>query len=139
MESFKSATPLLCSMKLNIKEKLMLYALGKYYDISAKVLPNTELAIHLPKTIFIDFIRKVELFDKGERAIYKNLEYLEDKPEPTSILQHSYKNLSLTEKGQRIYEKIKADVRPYFEMNKIIVDDRVKQSKKLQTSFRLFK
>ena len=122
-------------MKLNIKEKLMLYALGKYYDISAKVLPNTELAIHLPKTIFIDFIRKVELFDKGERAIYKNLEYLEDR----KLVSYANKNLSLTEKGQKIYERIKADVRPYFEMNKIIVDDRVKQSKKLQTSFRLFK
>jgi hypothetical protein len=122
-------------MKMNIKEKLMLYALGRYYDVSARVLPNEALAIHLPKAIFIDFIKRVELFDKGERAIYKNLEYLGSK----KLVSYDNKNLSLTEKGQRLYNKIKGELKPYFEMNKIIVNDRVKESKKLQTVFKIFK
>jgi hypothetical protein len=122
-------------MKLNIKEKLMLYALGRYYDMSARVLPNENMAIHLPKSVFIDFVRKVEIFDKGERAIYKNLEYLESR----KLVSYDNRNLSLTERGRNTYEKIKSEVRPYFEMNRIIVNDRVKESKKLQTVFRLFK
>jgi predicted methyltransferase len=122
-------------MKLNIKERLMLYALGRYYDISARVLPNEALAIHLPKSVFIDFVRRVELFDKGERAIYKNLEYLEDR----KLVSYENRNLSLTERGQKVYDKVKAEIKPYFEMNKIIVNDRVKESKKLQTVFRFFK
>jgi hypothetical protein len=122
-------------MKLNIKEKLMLYALGRYYDMSAKVLPNESLAIHLPKSVFIDFVKKVELFDKGERAIYRNLEYLESR----KLVSYYNKNLILTERGRSLYEKIKSEVRPYFEMNRIIVNDRVKESKKLQTVFRIFR
>jgi hypothetical protein len=135
MESFKFTVPLLCIMKLNIKEKLMLYALGRYYEVSAKVLPNEALAIHLPKPVFIDFIKKVELFDKGERAIYKNLEYLEDR----KLVSYENRNLSLTERGQNVYNKIKSEIKPYFEMNKLIINDRVRESKKLQTMFRIFK
>ena len=122
-------------MKLNKIEKVMLYALGRYYEVSVKSLPDSNLAIHLPKSVFIDFVKKVELFEKGERAIYKNLEYLEK----IKLVSYENKNLSLTEKGRKEYVVLKMGLRPYFEVNNLVVNDKVKNSKKLQTFFRLFR
>ena len=121
-------------MKLNKIEKVMLYALGRYYEVSSKSLPDKSLTIHLPKTVFIDFVKKVGLFEKGERAIYKNLEYLEKR----KLVSYENKSLRLTEKGGKEYTSIRTGLKPYFEVNNIIVKDQVKKSKKLQTVFRLF-
>lgn len=121
-------------MKLNKIEKVMLYALGRYYEISIRTIPDKSLAIHLPKSVFIDFVKKVELFEKGERAIYKNLEYLEGR----KLISYENRNLALAEKGRKEYKQLKEGLRPYFEVNNIIVKDKVKKSKKLQTIFRIF-
>jgi len=121
-------------MKLNKIEKVMLYALGRYYDISLRALPDKSLAIHLPKNVFIDFVRKVKLFEKGERAIYKNFEYLEKR----KLISYENKNLTLTEKGAKEYRELREGLKPYFEINNIIIKDRVRDSKKLQTVFKIF-
>ena len=121
-------------MKLNKIEKVMLYALGRYYDVSSRAIPDNSLTIHLLKMVFIDFVRKVKLFEKSERAIYKNLEYLEKR----KLVSYENKNLSLTERGAKEYREINEGLRPYFEVNSMIVKDQVKRSKKLQTVFKIF-
>lgn len=112
----------------------MLYALGRYYEVSSRSV-SKDLAIHLPKSVFIDFVRKVELFDKGERAIYKNLEYLEGR----KLVSYENRSLSLTERGRKQYKELKEGLKPYFEVNNIVVREKVKKSKRLQTVFKLFR
>ncbi|MBW2991735.1 hypothetical protein KY345_00775 [Candidatus Woesearchaeota archaeon] len=122
-------------MKLNKIEKVMLYTLGRYYEVSQRAVSSKTLAIHLPKSVFIDFVKKVKLFEKGERAIYRNLEYLEGR----KLISYENRNLRLTERGKKQYREIRDGLRPYFEVNNIIIKDKVKKSKKLQTIFKIFR
>lgn len=118
-------------MKLNKIEKVMLYALGRYSEITQRSV-GSRLAVQLPKIVFIDFVKKVKLFHKGQRAIYRNLEHLEKR----KLSTYKNKSLSLTDRGKKQYREIRDGVKPYLEINNNIVKEKVKKSKKLQTTFK---
>ena len=118
--------------KPNIKEEIVLFALGIYREKAHRSIKKG-LSIHLSKSIFIDFVKKVKLMKKGIRALYKNLEFLEK----NKFITYTNKNLKLTKKGEKHYKDIKKKLKPFVEVTKIIIPKKVlNATKKLQTIFK---
>ena len=61
------------------------------------------LEVSISKSLFIGVVKKAHLAEKKERALYKNMETLEEK----KLIKYDNKQLSLTKKGKDLYKKIK--------------------------------
>ena len=118
--------------KLHIKEKVVLFALGFYREIATRTTKKG-LGIHLSKSVFIQFVKKVKLLKKSVRALYRNLEHLEK----NKYISYTNKNLNLTKKGNKMYKELKKELKPFIEVTKVIMPKKVlKATKKLQTVFK---
>lgn len=119
-------------MKLTTKEKLLVFALGIYLqNLKKKVCCDLDVSIQ--KSTFIDFVLKTKLFEKKERALYKNLENLEKK----KLLGYPVKRIVLTEKGWKAYWRINDSVKPYLILQDALSTETiVKGTRKIQTIFR---
>jgi hypothetical protein len=118
--------------KLNIKYKIVMYALGCYEELASKNAPKG-LDVVLPKYIFINFIKKIGVIEKGERALYRNLELLEKK----KYISYDNKDIIITAKGKEFYTKIKKEIEPFLEIKRAIVPEEIaSKTKKLQTRFK---
>lgn len=118
--------------KISIKHKIVLFALGLYFEIASKTLPKG-MSVVLPKHIFIGFVKKIKILKKGERALYRNLEFLEKK----KYIEYDKKDIKITKKGKLLYKKIKKDIKPFVDVVKEIIPKKIiKKTKKLQTRFK---
>ena len=118
--------------KINIKHKIVMYALGLYNELASRNVPKG-LAVVLPKYVFINFVKKIKAVKKGERALYRNLEFLEKK----KYIEYDNKNITMTKKGKALYKKIRKEVRPFIDVVKTIIPKKIiKKTKKLQTRFK---
>lgn len=119
-------------MDLTPKERLLIFALGIYLqDLKSKV-ESANLDIAIQKSVFIDFVLKTRLFEKKERALYQNLENLEEK----KIISYPNKRIVLSERGIKEYYKIQHSVMPYLMVYATLQQvNIVKETKKIQTVF----
>jgi len=73
------------------------------------------------------------MVEKKERALYKNLEFLQKK----KLISYNNKNLALTIKGKKLFEKVNEELTPYFNVSDALKKkDPLSYSKKAQTVFR---
>jgi len=121
-------------MKLSDQQKFILFALGKCYQKCNQSLKAKMLEASISKSAFIEIVGKTQMAKKKERALYKNLESLEK----AKLVLYENKNLKLSEKGQRIFEKINSKMHPYFNLLQIVEsEDLLKLSPKARAVFRM--
>jgi hypothetical protein len=114
------------------KQNIILFTLGMWYlEANKNIKKGLEVAIS--KSVFIDLIKKANLTEKKERALYKNLESLEKQ----KLINYSNKNLSLTMRGQKLFNKIKNDISPFLGiLTRIKSKDPLSYTRKAQTVFK---
>ncbi len=118
--------------KINIKHKIVMYALGKYNEIAVKNVPKG-MAVVLPKYVFINFVKKIKLIQKGERALYRNLEFLEKK----KFIEYDNQDIKITAKGKKFYKEVKEEIKPFLDIAKEMIPKKIiSKTKKLQTRFK---
>ncbi len=121
-------------MQLTPTHKFILFSLGFWYKEANKKLEYKNLTVSISKALFIDIVKKAGIVEKQPRALYKNLELLEK----NKLIKYENKSLSLTEKGDKIFNKIYEEHKPYINVIKLVTErDPLAYSKKLQTRFSL--
>jgi len=120
-------------VKITNKQKFILYTLGKWYAEANKKLKDKGLQVVISKSVFIDVAKKAEMVRKKERALYKNLEFLEKK----KLISYNNKNLALTDKGKKIFAELNKELSPYFKVTATLrKKDPLSYSRKAQSVFR---
>lgn len=99
-------------MKLNKQQKLVLYALGLSYKHFHNNFKDKPLDISVSKSAFIELAMKSNITSIKERAIYKNLEFLEQK----RIISYKNKSLYLSQRGNKLFEKLNKEVSPFLNL-----------------------
>jgi predicted transcriptional regulator len=90
-------------------QKFILFTLGSWYLEANRRFLDRQIEIVISKATFIDLVLRANLAQKQARALYKNLEDLEKR----KLVSYAHKSLALTVKGQRLFEKIYHELRPY--------------------------
>lgn len=120
-------------MKSTRVQNFMLFTLGKWFEEANKKIKDQNLAVSINKVTFIDLVKKAEIAEKQERALYKNLEMLEEK----KLISYKNKELKLTERGRKLYEDIDKRIQPFFNVyNKLKEKSPISYTRKLQTVFK---
>jgi len=120
-------------MRVTRVQAYILFALGTCYEECSKRFAGKPLAVSMNKVAFIELARKAKITAKKERALYKNLEVLGD----LKLVSYENKNLALTPRGQRVFERIKEDLAPYINVRGVLASDHVlKYTTRAQTILR---
>ena len=83
----------------------------------------------MSKAAFIDLARAAGMVKKKERALYKNLESLEEK----KLIMYNHKSLALTPKGQKAYERVLNELAPYLSVSQLLTNqDVLRYTKKVK-------
>ncbi len=111
-------------------QKFILFTLGRIYTEFSTHFNDKPLEAFISKTSFIELATKAHITTRTERTLYKNLEYLEKK----KLISYDNKNLALTSKGKKMFEKIEHDLAPYLNVAEIIKSNDMRRfTKKVQT------
>ena len=89
--------------------QLVLYSLGECYRQLNKRFEAAPLEVSVSKVVFIQMLMDAGLVGKKERALYKNLELLEQK----KLVVYTNKQLRFTPRGYQMFSKLSKDVNPY--------------------------
>lgn len=117
------------AMRVTKVQAFILFALGTCYAECSRRFAGKPLAVSMNKVDFIELARKANITSKKERALYKNLEALED----LKLVTYDNKNLALTVKGQKLFERVHADLEPYINVKGVLGADVLKYTTKTQT------
>ena len=96
-------------MSLNKTQQRILYSLGQCYQKLNEPYQDKPLNVMISKIAFIELLKQAEFVQKQSRALYKNLELLEKK----KLIGYADKKIRLTPKGQRFFNKIEKEVKPF--------------------------
>jgi hypothetical protein len=114
---------------LSKPQKFILFSLGECRSYCDKRFANKPLQIVMSKAAFIELARAAGFVEKKERALYKNLEALEIK----KLISYKDKELVLTKRGWKHYEKLAKQLQPYISVSKLLDSQNVlKYSKKVK-------
>ena|SRR3972149_6646532 len=117
-------------MKLSREQRFILFSLGICYVEANKRLRDRAVQVSLSKKAFIDFVMGSGLAKKTERALYRNLEGLEER----KFVSYRGKYLALTDKGQRVFSVINREITPYINVFGVIgKEEFFKHMKKART------
>ena len=96
---------------------IMLYSLGLCHAEFEKRFSDRPVMLSLSKADFIDLMQQAKFAHKKERALYKNMQDLEEQ----KYISYENKRLALTSKGNRIFLKIVKDIEPFLELNAVLM------------------
>jgi hypothetical protein len=99
-------------MVLNKKHRFVLYALYQYLREANKKYSDKPLEMSVSKSVFIEALKKTKIAEKGERALYKNLEILEKK----KLVKYENKFLKPTEKGLKVFSAMHKEIFPFIHL-----------------------
>ncbi len=108
-------------MRVTRVQAYILFALGTCYEECSKRFAGKPMAVSMNKVAFIELARKANITEKKERALYKNLEALE----ALKIVSYDNKNLALTPKGHKVFERVRDDLIPYINVKGVLDSDHV--------------
>ncbi|MBI2581838.1 hypothetical protein HYV87_01755 [Candidatus Woesearchaeota archaeon] len=117
-------------MKLTKPQRLILFALGQFYNSLNQPLVQKPVQIRTSKIAFIEHLLHSKIISKQERALYKNLETLENK----KFISYDNKMIVFTELGLKELEKISKEIQQFIDLEKYFQDEKPKG--KLQTVMR---
>lgn len=114
-------------MKLTRTQRLILFALGKFYISLNQPLVEKPVQVQTSKIAFIEHLLKSNILSKQERAFYKNLETLGNK----KLISYDNRMFMLTELGLRELENINQEILQFANLEKYFQQEKPKG--KLQT------
>ncbi|HSU72908.1 MAG TPA: hypothetical protein VLJ21_03610 [Candidatus Binatia bacterium] len=111
-------------------QKFILFTLGSWYLEANRRFDRAPVEIVISKATFIDLLMRANLAGKQARAVYKNLEDLEKQ----KFISYRNRSLALTVKGQKMFEKIYRELRPYVNViHALKQKDPLSYSRRVQT------
>jgi len=99
-------------MALSKTQQRILYSLGQCYRKLNQPYQDKPLKVFVSKIAFIELIQQADFIKKQPRALYKNLELLEKK----KYLEYLDKKIKLTQRGQRFFNKIEKEIKPFTQI-----------------------
>lgn len=118
--------------KLSEKHEFILYSLYKYLSAINRRFKDEPLAASMMKIDFIKLLLDLKIVEKSERALYKNLEDLENQ----KYLKYESHFLKLTPKGLKLALKVEKKNLPFLKLMEQIDKDEVKLLKSIQSYFK---
>ena len=115
-------------MSLTKTQQRILYSLGNCYQNLNLPYQDKPLKVLISKIHFIELIKKADFVKKQERALYKNLEILENK----KLIEYRDKKIQLTQKGKRVFNKIEKEIKPFIRIREFW-EQEIKSDRHLQT------
>jgi predicted transcriptional regulator len=120
-------------MRVTKVQAFILFALGTSAEECSRRFAGKPLVMAMNKVAFIELARKANITSKKERALYKNLETLER----LKLVAYDNKTLALTEKGQKVFERVRDDLEPYINVKGVLAgSDILRFTTKAQTTLR---
>lgn len=117
-------------MGLSTQEEFILFSLGRCHAEANRRFGARPLSLNLSKAAFIDLAKHIGMVEKGERAMYRNLETLEQK----KLISYRNKALILTDRGFAKYAMLLDELEPYVAVSRLLESlDVVKFAKKGKT------
>ena len=116
-------------MKLTRTQRLLLYALGRFYDSLNQPLNEKHLSLKTSKIAFIELLLTSGIITKQERALYKNLEILEE----GNLIKYDQRKINLTNKGIKILQKIDKEAQQFIAIREFFSEPK-KPKRRLQTT-----
>lgn len=117
-------------MKLTKTQRLILYALGQFYTALNQPLVEKPVQVRTSKIAFIEHLLAAKIVSKQERALYKNLETLEN----TKMISYENKMIIFTESGLKELEKINKEIQQFISLEQYFEQEKPKG--KLQSTIR---
>jgi len=119
-------------MELSLPQSYILYLLGLVFDEFDKQHSGKLLQLALTKSDFIKIAKRAQAVTKQERAMYKNLEWLENE----KYVSYDNEVLHLTAKGEKEFQSMVKQVSPYVRLTLTISSENLlAYAKKAQTQF----
>ena len=115
-------------MGLTQTEKLILFSLGQFYQSINQPLVAKPLTLRTSKITFIELMLESSIISKQERALYKNLESLEQE----KFITYNQRMILFTSKGLKELERLNQEVKQYQEIIEYFHNPQ-KTKRKLQT------
>lgn len=119
-------------VNLSEKHQFILYSLYKYLTALNRRFENEPLEASMMKIDFIKLLLDLKIVEKSERALYKNLEVLEEQ----RYLKYESHFLKLTPKGLKLALKTEKEKLPYLKLWEQINKADVKILKDVQAYFK---
>ena len=94
------------TMKITNTQRLILYALGHFYQSINQPLVDKPVTLQTSKITFIEHLLNSGLLSKHERALYKNLETLEN----AGLIEYDNRMIKLTEEGLKLLAHINSEI-----------------------------
>ena len=121
-------------MKLTKTHRLILYALGQFYLQLNQPLKEKPLQLRTSKIAFITFLLHSGIITKQERALYKNLEMLEQK----RLITYENRMIRFTNAGIFILKKIDKEIEEFLKIKQFF-SEKLSLKKEFQTVMELRK
>ncbi len=117
---------------LSKPQAFVLFALGRCYEECDRRFADKPLVVNMSKKAFIDLSTKAGMVSKGERAMYKNLEDLEEK----KLISYDNKSLKLTERGGKRFQELLTKIEPYLAVSLLLRSGDVLKYTRVQAKFK---
>jgi len=114
-------------MKITKTQRLIIYSLGQFYQQLNQPLTTKPIKVRTSKIAFITFLLHSSIIITQNRALYKNLETLEDK----ELINYEGRMITFTPLGLTILDKINQEVNQFIKLQEFFRD--IKQQKEIQT------
>ncbi len=114
-------------MKLTKAQRLILYALGHFYTALNQPLVEKPVQVRTSKIVFIEHLLAATIISKQERALYKNLESLEQK----KLISYENRMIMFTELGLQELAKINKEISQFISLEHYFQHEKPKR--KIQT------
>lgn len=115
-------------MKLTRAQRLILYALGHFYQSINQPLVEKPVKLQTSKITFIEHLEHSQIIYKQERALYKNLEMLERR----NLIEYENKMIKFTEGGLKELYKINREIKQCIDVDRYFQQAELPK-RKLQT------
>ena len=117
---------------LSRPQAFVLFSLGRCYEECDRRFADKPLVVNMSKKAFIELARAASMVSKGERAMYKNLESLEEK----KLLSYENKTLRLTSRGEKYFQELLSRIEPYLAVSLLLRSEDVLKYTKVQSKFK---
>ncbi len=118
-------------MKLTKSQRLILFALGHFYQHLNQPLAEKPVWVRTSKIAFIELLLKSQIITSQERALYKNLELLEK----NKLIDYDHRMIRFTERGVQILQKINKEINQFIGVERYFTTAE-QPKRKLQTVIR---
>jgi hypothetical protein len=98
--------------KLSKKHQFVLYALMEYLKKLNKRFRDKPLEASVSKIDFIRLLQSLNITEKSQRGLYKNLEVLEKR----KLIAYENRFLKLTQRGLKLVQQKESELSPYFRL-----------------------